>query len=115
MSIDKIADKAFEILEDKKARDIEVIDISKVSILADYFIICSGTSSPHIKALADDLDRSMEEAGYRLIHKEGYDKARWVLMDFGDLVVHIFLEEDRSFYTLEKLWSDGKFITPDNR
>lgn len=115
MGIDKIADKAFEILEDKKARNIEIIDISEVSILADYFIICSGTSNTHIRTLADDLDFRMGEAGYNLIHKEGYESARWILLDFGELVVHIFHEEDRNFYKLERLWSDGKFKTPDNR
>ena len=108
MSIHTIADKAFEILEDKKARNIEIIDISEVSILADYFIICSGTSTTHNRTLADELDFKMGEAGYNLLHKEGYESARWILLDFGELVVHIFHEEDRSFYNLERLWSDGK-------
>ena len=114
MSIGKIADKAYEILEDKKARDIELIDISEVSILADAFIICSGTSVIHNRTLADELEEKMTEAGYTLLHKEGYDSARWILLDFGELVVHIFHEQDRSFYNLERLWSDGKFITPDS-
>jgi len=115
LGIDKIADKAYEILEDKKARNIEIIDISEVSILADYFIICSGTSTTHIKTLADELDFKMGEAGFNMIHKEGYESARWILLDFGELVVHIFHEEDRDFYNLERLWSDGKFLTPDSR
>jgi ribosome-associated protein len=101
-------------LEDKKARNIELIDISDVSILADYFIISSGTSVTHIKTLADELEEKMEEAGCNLLHKEGYNSARWILLDFGELVVHIFHEEDRSFYNLERLWSDGKFLTPDS-
>ena len=109
-----IADIAYGILEDKKARDIEVIDISEVSILADYFIICSGTSPTHIKTLADELEQKMGEAGYNLIHKEGYQSARWILLDFGELVVHIFNEEDRDFYNLERLWSDGRIRTPDD-
>ncbi|NMA33355.1 MAG: ribosome silencing factor [Clostridiaceae bacterium] len=109
-----IADTAYGILEDKKARDIEIIDISEVSILADYFIICSGTSTTHIKTLADELEAKMDEAGYNLIHKEGYQSARWILLDFGQLVVHIFNEEDRSFYNLERLWADGRFRTPDD-
>jgi ribosome-associated protein len=111
----KIADKAYEILADKKARNVEIIDISEVSILADFFIICSGTSTTHIKSLADELEFRMDEAGYNMIHKEGYESARWILLDFGELVVHIFHEEDRDFYNLERLWSDGKFRTPDNR
>lgn len=113
MGIDKIAQKAYEIMEDKKARNIEIIDISKISTLADYFIICSGTSTIHIRTIADELEQKMEEAGYNLIHKEGYESARWILLDFGEVVIHIFHEEDRSFYNLERLWADGKFRTPD--
>lgn len=114
MGIDKIAEKAYELLEDKKAKNIEIIDISKVSTLADYFIICSGTSTIHIRTIADELDLKMNEAGFNLIHKEGYESARWILLDFGELVIHIFHEEDRSFYNLERLWADGKFRTPDD-
>jgi ribosome-associated protein len=112
LKISEIAEKANRILEDKKARDIEIIDISEVSILADYFIICSGTSTTHIKTIADELELEMGEAGYNMIHKEGYESARWILMDFGELVIHIFHEEERSFYNLERLWADGKFLTP---
>ncbi len=112
MGINKITERAFEILDEKKARNIEVIDISEISILADYFIICSGTSTTHIRSLADNLELMMGEADYNMIHKEGYNSARWILLDFGELVVHIFHEEDRSFYNLERLWSDGKFLTP---
>lgn len=114
LGIDKIAQKAYEIIEDKKGRNIEIIDISKVSTLADYFMICSGTSTIHIRTIADELDQKMGEAGYNLIHKEGYESARWILLDFGELVVHIFHEEDRNFYNLERLWADGKFRTPDD-
>jgi len=109
----KIAETAYGILEDKKARDIEIIDISEVSILADYFIICSGTSTTHIKTLADELEKKMGEAGYNLLHREGYQSARWILLDFGQLVVHIFDEEGRKFYNLERLWSEGRIRTPD--
>lgn len=112
MSIKKKIDKAVEILEGKKARDLDVIDISGVSILADCFVICSGTSTTHIRTLADELELKMSEAGYPVLHREGYDSARWILVDFGDVVVHIFHEEDRSFYKLERLWSDGKFRVP---
>ena len=112
MGISRIAEKAYEILEDKKAKDIEIIDISEVSILADYFIICSGTSNTHNRTLADELDQKMAGAGYNMLHKEGYESAKWILLDFGELVVHIFREEDRSFYNLERLWADGKFLTP---
>ncbi|MCX7745667.1 MAG: ribosome silencing factor [Clostridia bacterium] len=100
-------DKMVSVLEEKKAKDISTIHIENVSILADYFVICSGTSVTHIKALADELDAKMEEIGFRYSHKEGYNSARWILMDYGDVVVHIFHEEDRNFYNLERLWSDG--------
>jgi ribosome-associated protein len=112
LSIKDKTDKAVEILEGKKARDIDVIDISEVSILADCFIICSGTSTTHIRTLADELELKMTEAGYNALPREGYDTARWILLDFGDVIVHIFHEEDRSFYKLERLWSDGKFRMP---
>ncbi len=108
MKPNKMVEKAVEILESKKARDIEVIDISEVSTLADFFVICNGTSITHIRTLADELDEKMSEAGYKYIHKEGYNSARWILADYGEVVVHIFHEEDRSFYNLERLWSDGK-------
>lgn len=98
-----------EFLSEKKARDINVIKIRKVSIIADYFIICSGGSTTHIKALADDLEKRMQEYGLHLAHnhKEGYESARWILLDYSDVVVHIFHENDRKFYNLERLWTDG--------
>ena len=76
--------------------------------MADYFVICSGTSTTHIKALADEVDVKMGEMGYPCLHKEGYNSARWILLDYADVVVHLFHEEDRKFYNLERLWSDGK-------
>ena len=101
------SDRVVGFLEGKKARDVSVIDISKITIIADYFIICSGSSTTHIKALADEVEAKMGELGERFLRKEGYNSARWILMDYGDVVVHIFHEEDRSFYNLERLWSDG--------
>ena len=100
-------DRIVAFLEDKKAKDISVIDIGAISILADSFVICSGTSSTHIKALADEVEHKMGELSQTCYHKEGYDTARWILMDYGDVVVHVFHEEDRSFYKLDRLWSDG--------
>lgn len=107
MNSKEMVEKAVSILEDKKARDIDTIDITDITILTDYFVICSGTSTTHIKSLADELDFKMAEAGYKHLHKEGYNSARWILLDYGDLVVHIFHEEDRKFYNLERLWRDG--------
>jgi len=104
-----IADKIVKYLESKKAKDINVIDIHEISVLSDYFVICSGTSITHIKALADEIEIKMAEEGYKYLHKEGYNSARWILLDYGEVVVHVFHEEDRSFYNLERLWSDGIF------
>lgn len=102
-----IVEKVVEFLEGKKAKDISIINIESISILADYFIICSGTSTTHIKAIADELETKMEEIGYKYLHKEGYNTARWILFDYGDIVLHIFHEEDRKFYNLERLWAEG--------
>lgn len=113
MKSSKLVDMMVEILEAKKAREVEVIDISGVSVLSDYFVICSGTSTTHIKTLADELEFKMKEAGYPCLHQEGYDTARWILLEFNEAIVHIFHEEDRSFYNLERLWTDGKFRKKD--
>lgn len=110
MEPNKKKEKIIGVLEDKKAKDISVINIGSISSLTDYFIICNGTSTTHIKALSDELDFKMKEVGLELSHKEGYETARWILMDYGDIVVHIFHEEDRGFYKLERLWSDGAVI-----
>ena len=105
---DILVNKIVEVLDDKKARDISMIDIKSVSTLADYFVIASGTSTTHIKALADELDeRLQKDEGLKYRHREGYNNARWILLDYGEVVVHIFHEEDRSFYNLERLWQDG--------
>jgi ribosome-associated protein len=102
-----IVEKMAGFLEDKKARNIDIINIREITIMADYFIICSGTSTAHIKALSDELEEKMKEIGLVSSHREGYDTARWILLDYSDVVVHIFHEEDRKFYNLERLWSDG--------
>lgn len=102
-----LAEKIVEILNNKKAKDVKSIDISGLTIIADYFVICSGTSTTHIKALADEVEEKMEELKVELLRKEGYNSARWILLDYNSVVVHIFHEEDREFYNLERLWSDG--------
>lgn len=102
-----IAEKIVEILDEKKAKDIKSIDISELTVIADYFVICSGTSTIHIKALADEVEEKMKELNLELLRKEGYNSARWILLDYNSVVVHIFHEEDREFYNLERLWSDG--------
>lgn len=107
MEVKAKLNKIVENLEEKKAKEIEVVHIGGMTVLTDYFVICSGTSTTHIKALADELEEKMAEFGAELKHKEGYETARWVLLDFEDVIVHIFHDEDRKFYNLERLWVDG--------
>lgn len=106
----KIASLAIEALEDKKAEDICIIDISEISVLADYFIIAGGNNTSQIQALSDAVDEKLGKAGYPLKQIEGYQNANWVLLDFGDIIVHIFDKENRLFYDLERIWSDGKKV-----
>jgi ribosome-associated protein len=110
----ELAKKIVKILSDKKALNVEVIDISEVSELADYFIICSGTSSTHVKTLADEVEFKIGGRDKDVMyHKEGYSSATWVLLDFRDVIVHIFYGETRDFYNLEHLWTDGKKLDAD--
>lgn len=107
----EMAKLAYNVLEDKKAVDIKLIDISAVSVLADYFIIASGTNRNQVQALADNVDETLHKAGYPVKQTEGYRTANWVLMDYGDIIVHVFDSENRLFYDLERIWRDGQTIT----
>jgi ribosome-associated protein len=109
----ELARIAIAALEEKKAVDIRVIDISEVSVLADYFIIANGSNGPQIQALSDEVSEKMERAGAALKQIEGYDTASWVLLDFGDVIVHIFNQEYRLLYDLERIWRDGKQVDID--
>ena len=99
---------AVDALEDKKAEDIRVIDISEVSVMADVFLIAGGKNRSQIQALCDNVEERLGRAGCPVRQIEGYDTANWVLMDFGDIIVHIFDKENRLLYDLERLWRDGK-------
>lgn len=99
-------------LEEKKAEDIRVIDISNVSVMADYFIIASGKNRNQVQAMANSVEEELQKEGIHPRQIEGYQTANWILMDFNDVIVHIFNEEDRMFYNLEKIWLDGKKIDP---
>ncbi len=92
------------LLKERKADDIEVIDLRERTLIADYFVICCGTSNTHIKAIADGLLSDGRKEGLRKAHAEGYAQARWVLVDYGDVVVHIFAREERDYYDIESLW-----------
>ena len=109
MSIEKemvrIACKA---LDDKKAKDIKVIDIHEVSVIADYFVIASASNQNQVQAMVDNADEMLGRAGYEAKQIEGTRNSSWVLMDYGDMIVHVFDEENRLFYDLERIWRDGK-------
>ncbi len=102
---------AYRALSEKKAEDIKIINIEGVSVLADYFIIASGSNNRQVQALADNVEEVLYKAGYSKKQMEGYQTANWILIDYGDLVVHIFDTENRLFYDLERIWRDGKDIS----
>lgn len=97
-------------LEDKKAEDIKIIDIQEVSVLADYFIIANGSNPSQVQAMVDSVEDALGKAGYVCKQIEGYGSAGWILMDYGDIIVHAFSKEDRLFYDLERIWRDGKLV-----
>ena len=110
----KMALAAIDVLEDKKAEDIRVIDISEVSPLADYFIIANGTNRNQVQAMADNVEECLGRAGFQPKQIEGYQEANWILLDYGDVVVHLFDKENRRFYDLERIWMDGKLTSAED-
>lgn len=104
---------AYQAMEDKKASDIKVIDIREVSVIADYFIICSGSNLTQLGAITDNVEETLGKAGFFTKRIEGGRNCTWILMDYGDVVVHIFSKEDRLFYDLERIWRDGKPVAPE--
>lgn len=109
--VKSMAKIAVDALDDKKAQDITIIDISGVSVIADYFIIASGSNRNQVQAMADNVEEKLGKAGYVPKQTEGYQTAAWILQDYRDVVVHIFSEEDRAFYDLERIWGDGVRVT----
>ncbi|MBR4392551.1 MAG: ribosome silencing factor [Oscillospiraceae bacterium] len=112
LSPEQITAVAAKALEDKKAQNVKILKTAEQTVLADYFVICNGTSSTHIKALVDAVDKALSEAGEPPIRREGLRSDIWVLMDFGSVIVHIFTDEARRFYDLERLWSDAEAVSP---
>lgn len=96
--------------EDKKAMDIVALDLQGISLLADYFVICHGNSDTQVQAIAQEVRKRAHDAGVSIRGTEGLNSGRWVLLDLGDVVVHIFHREEREYYNLEKLWSDAKVV-----
>lgn len=107
---EQVASLAAEAAEDKKARDVIILNIHDISVICDYFVICSGLSSTQVKAVAENVEEKLEEHGIRKLRIEGFKEARWILLDYGSVVVHVFQEQDRQFYNLEHLWGDAKVV-----
>ena len=105
---------AWNALSDKKGEDIKIIDITGISVLADYFIIANGNSDSQVNALVDNVEEELHKAGYPLRQREGQASGSWVLLDFGDIIVHVFDKENRLFYDLERIWKDRKDISAED-
>jgi len=107
----EVAKLTVDALDAKSARDITVLRTEDLTVLANYFVICTATSTTHIKTLTDEVEKVLEEAGEAVRRREGYRSGGWVLLDFGCVVVHLFLGEIREFYNLERLWGDAEVVT----
>lgn len=101
--IEKICNAAL----DKKAENVVVMDISEMTVIADSFIICSGSSHSQVKAICDNIEEQLEKVGEEALKIDGYNDARWIVLDYADVLVHVFYNEDRHFYNLERLWNNG--------
>lgn len=106
----RVAQVAARAARDKKGQQVVILDIRKISLIADYFVITHGTSTTQVQAIAREIEEKVIEAGGELLRREGFVSARWILLDFGGVVVHVFLEEDRRFYDLERLWGDAEVV-----
>lgn len=106
----KMAKLTYEALDEKQGEDIKVIDISEISVLADYFIIANGTNDSQVRALVENVEYKLSKEGYEPKQREGYGLGSWVLLDFGNIIVHVFDKENRLFYDLERIWRDGKYM-----
>ena len=110
----ELARLAIAAIQDKKGEDLRIIDISSVSTLGDFFIIASASNARQVQAIIDAVDEKLGRAGHDPKSVEGYEGARWVLMDYGDIIIHVFDQENRRFYDLERIWRDGETIPADS-
>ena len=111
---DEIVKLAVKAMDDKKAEDIKVIRIGEVSSVADYFVIANGTNPSQVEAIVDAVDEELAKNSISAIRTEGLRSSGWILMDYGDVVIHIFSKEDRLFYDLERIWRDGEIVSTEN-
>lgn len=105
-----LAELVAKAASDKKARDIVIMDLTGISPVTDYFVICSANSTTQVQAIADNIEDQLAKQGVKVLHKEGYRDAHWILLDYGHCVAHVFVEDDRQFYKLERLWGDAKQV-----
>ena len=110
LSAKKVAYEVTKALDEKKGMDIKLLKIDKVSSLADYFLICTGTSNTHVKTLCDFAEYTLEELGESMLGREGHRGNSWELLDYGTIVIHVFTEEAREFYALERIWADAETV-----
>ena len=101
-----------QVLDNKKATRVKVLCVHDLTVLADYFVIASGTSSTHVKSLAEEAEFQLKEAGIAPVRTEGFSTKNWFILDYGSVIVHVFSPEARDFYDLEHLWADGEDVTP---
>lgn len=106
----EMAKLACKAIDDKLGKDIKIIDIHEVSVIADYFVIASGSNQNQVQAIVDNVEEQLERAGFEAKQIEGTKNSSWILMDYGDMIVHVFDEENRLFYDLERIWRDGKVL-----
>ena len=102
-----LAKKIAAVLDEKKGRDIVIIDLSDKSIIADYFVIASGKSTTAVKSLTDNVDEKLSKEGIEPLRRDGFSEAKWIAVDYGSVIMHVFHEETREYYHLERLWIDG--------
>jgi ribosome-associated protein len=105
-----LTEKVTDLIFSKKGSDVKVLDLRTLTTIADYFVICSADSDTQVRAIADEIDKKLHEEGIRLWHKEGYRSSNWILLDYVDVVVHVFKKSVREFYNLERLWGDAPLI-----
>lgn len=105
-----LAKKIADLIFNKKGYDVRILDLKEIASFADYFVICSADSDTQVRAIADEIDKSLRDEGLKCWHKEGYRAMNWILLDYVDVVVHVFKKDMREFYNIEKLWGDAPVI-----
>ncbi|SEJ22798.1 ribosome-associated protein [Bhargavaea ginsengi] len=115
MTNQTLLETVYNAADDKKAADMVVLNMQGVSLLADYFLICHGNSDRQVQSIAREIKDRAEESGYNVKRLEGFDSARWILVDLGDVVAHVFHKDERAYYNLERLWGDAPELEMENR